>query len=95
MSARTYVAGYALSLVLTAAAFLLALTRAMPAHWLLPALVGLGSLQIVVQLFFFMHVTEADGPPFHLAVLVPALVFTFAIAIMSIWIMSFGGAMVA
>lgn len=94
-SPRKYVAGYLGSLLLTAMAFGLALTRSLHPGPLLLVLMVLAGLQIIVQLYFFMHVTEGDGPPFHLAVLLPALVFTFAIALMSIWIMGFGGALVA
>lgn len=93
--ARPYVLGYLASLVLTAIAFGLALTRAMHPGPLLLVLLFLAGLQVIVQLHFFMHVTEVEGPPFHLAVLLPAVIFTFAIALMSIWIMGFGGALVA
>ncbi|MBX5436433.1 MAG: cytochrome C oxidase subunit IV family protein [Alicyclobacillaceae bacterium] len=88
-SPAMYIVGYVLSLVLTAVAFWLALTHAMaigPLMWVLMILAG---LQIIVQLYFFMHVTEGDGPPFHSVALVLGLIFTFAIALMSIWIMSF------
>jgi cytochrome o ubiquinol oxidase operon protein cyoD len=84
-----YIFGYVASLVLTAIAFALALTHAMavgPLMWILMILAG---LQIIVQLYFFMHVTEGDGPPYHAVTLVIGLIFTFGIALMSIWIMSF------
>ncbi|MCL6517214.1 cytochrome C oxidase subunit IV family protein [Alicyclobacillus sp.] len=84
-----YIVGYIASLVLTAIAFWLALGHHMAGGPLALTLLILGALQIVVQLFFFMHVTEGDGPPFHSMALVLGLIFTFAIALMSIWIMSF------
>ncbi|GGI99120.1 cytochrome o ubiquinol oxidase subunit IV [Alicyclobacillus cellulosilyticus] len=87
--AGLYIAGYILSLVLTAISFWLALTRAMPLGPLMLVLIILAGLQIVVQLFFFMHVTEGDGPPWHSMALLLGLIFTFAIALMSMWIMSF------
>lgn len=89
-SVRSYVAGYVASLVLTAAAFGLALTRSLAYGPLLLILLGLAGLQILVQLFFFMHVTEGERPAWHVASLTLALIFTFSIALMSIWIMSFG-----
>jgi cytochrome o ubiquinol oxidase operon protein cyoD len=88
-SARLYIIGYLCSLVLTAAAFALALTRTVNLGPLLVVLIVLAALQIGVQLFFFMHVTEGDGPPFHSAALLLGLIFTFAIALMSVWIMGF------
>lgn len=90
-SATKYVIGYATSLFLTAIAFLMALTRTsnLPVGPIVILLMVLGALQIVVQLYFFMHVTEGDGPPFHTVFLILGLIFTFAIALMSIWIMGF------
>lgn len=88
-SPRLYIVGYACSLVLTAIAFALALTHSMSLGPLLVVLMILAAFQIVVQLYFFMHVTESDGPPFHSAALILGLIFTFAIALMSVWIMGF------
>lgn len=88
--ATKYIVGYASSLVLTAIAFLLALVKhTLPVGPLVVVLTVLAALQIVVQLYFFMHVTEGDGPPFHSVFLILGLLFTFAIALMSVWIMSF------
>lgn len=84
-----YIVGYFASLLLTAGAFGLALTRAMHLGPLLMVLMTLAGMQIIVQLYFFMHVTEGDGPPFHSAALLLGLIFTFAIALMSVWIMGF------
>lgn len=91
-SIRPYIVGYAASLVLTAIAFALALTHSLKYGPLLLILLGLAGLQIIVQLFFFMHVTEGERPAWHVAALVLALFFAFSFAFMSIWIMSFGAA---
>lgn len=89
-SVKQTIIGYAASLVLTAIAFVLTLTHSMRFNSLLIVLMLLGGLQIIVQLFFFMHITERKGPPYHAIGLATALIFTFAIALMSIWIMNFG-----
>lgn len=88
-SATKYIIGYLASLVLTAIAFSLALTHAAAVPTLMLILIILAGMQIIVQLYFFMHVTEGDGPPFHAAALILGLVFTFAIVFMSVWIMGF------
>lgn len=88
-SATKYVIGYLSSLVLTAIAFTLALTHSMRVGPLVVLLTVLAGLQIIVQMYFFMHVTEGDGPPFHSVFLLLGLIFTFAIALMSVWIMGF------
>lgn len=88
-SATKYIIGYLSSLILTAIAFLLALTHSMRVGPLVVLLTVLAGLQIVVQLYFFMHITESDGPPYHAVFLLIGLMFTFAIALMSVWIMGF------
>ncbi|KYP80016.1 cytochrome o ubiquinol oxidase subunit IV [Ferroacidibacillus organovorans] len=88
-SAKKYIVGYLSSLVLTALAYTFALKRSFTLGPLLIVLMVLAGLQIVVQLYFFMHATEGDGPPFHLGALVLGLFFTFAVALMSVWIMGF------
>lgn len=86
---QQYIVGYILSLVLTAIAFVLALASHMPIAPLIVILVILAGFQIFVQLYFFMHITEGDGLPYHSAALILGLIFTFAIALLSIWIMGF------
>lgn len=88
-SAGKYVLGYVASLVLTAIAFGLALTHALTASPLVLALLVLAGLQVLVQLFLFMHVTEGNGPAFHSVAILLGFVFTFAIVLMSMWIMTF------
>ncbi|MBX6395029.1 MAG: cytochrome C oxidase subunit IV family protein [Alicyclobacillaceae bacterium] len=87
--AGKYIAGYVISLVLTAVAFGLALTGVLPLGPLVWGLIVLAGLQVFVQLYFFMHVTEGDGPPFHSAALLLGFIFTFAVVLMSMWIMTF------
>ncbi len=89
-SPKLYIIGYAASLVLTAISFVLALTHSMHVGPLVVLLTVLAGLQIIVQLFFFMHVTESEGPPYHVVLLTLGLIFTFAVALMSVWIMAFG-----
>lgn len=88
-SSKTYIIGYVLSLVLTVVAFVLALNTGMSHVPLFIALLVLATLQIFVQLFFFMHVTESDGPSYHVMALVLGAFFTITIVAASIWIMTF------
>lgn len=89
-SATQYIIGYLASLVLTAIAFILALTHSMSFSPLLVVMMILAALQILVQLFFFMHITESEGPPYHAIALGLGLAITFTIALLSIWILGFG-----
>ncbi|MBX6353009.1 MAG: cytochrome C oxidase subunit IV family protein [Thermoflavifilum sp.] len=84
-----YIWGYILSLVLTAIAFGLTAAHVWAPGSLITVLLILAALQVVVQLFLFMHVTEGDGAPFQSTAIYLGLFFTLAIAFGSIWIMSF------
>ncbi|MBF8379122.1 cytochrome C oxidase subunit IV family protein [Alicyclobacillus mali] len=86
---RQYVTGYVLSLVLTAIAFMLVAFHVLPVPLLLVLLMALAALQVLVQLFLFMHVTEGDGSRVKGLAIGLGLFFTLAIALGSIWIMTF------
>ena len=89
----SHVTGYILSVLLTASALWLVVARAGAPVWILSVILLLASLQIFVQLFFFMHVAESRGPGYHVWALTLAAVFTLTVVLGSIWIMSFGGNM--
>ncbi|GMA51471.1 cytochrome o ubiquinol oxidase subunit IV [Alicyclobacillus contaminans] len=87
----SHVVGLVVSLVLTFAALWLVQAHAMPHGLLLAVILVLAVLQIVVQLFFFMHFLESYGPRYHVTSLALAFVFTVCIIAGSLWIMTFGG----
>lgn len=85
-----YIIGYLLSIILTIAALWLTVANVLTVGVLVLIIVLLAGLQILVQLFFFMHITEkGDGPAYHIMGLVLGLIFVFVIVGGSIWIMSF------
>ncbi|KEO82715.1 cytochrome o ubiquinol oxidase subunit IV [Tumebacillus flagellatus] len=89
-SPKMYIIGFILSIVLTLAAWWLTEAGVMAVKALIFTIVILAALQIVVQLFFFMHITEkTDGPRYHVMGLILGLMFTVLIVGGSIWIMSF------
>lgn len=83
------VAGFALSLILTFASLWLGLSGMLSFTHVMIILMILACLQIVVQLVFFMHFLESDGPAYHVIGLVFGIIFTFAVVAGSIWIMTF------
>ena len=88
-SAKPYIIGFILSIVLTVAALFLTLNSVMSVTALIVTILVLACLQIVVQLFFFMHINEGEGPAYHVVALSFALLFTVVIIGGSIWIMAF------
>ncbi|GGJ07039.1 cytochrome aa3 quinol oxidase subunit IV [Alicyclobacillus cellulosilyticus] len=86
---RQYVIGFLASIVLTLAALWVGFAHGLPAGPLLLVLLLLAVLQIGVQLFLFMHITEGDGPPVHSLAIALAFLFTFVFVAGSLWAMSF------
>lgn len=87
-NARSYIWGFVLSLILTLAAFDLAMS-----HWLSGALLygSLGSLAILqlwVQLYFFMHLGNDPRPRWNRLVFSFMLLTVGLLVIGSIWIMT-------
>lgn len=84
-----HIIGYALSLVLTFAAFWFVLKSSLPIAVILTSIVILAIFQVFIQLLFFMHLNENHGPAFHTLLL--AFGFFIAITVVggSIWIMGF------
>lgn len=83
--------GFVLSIVLTVIALWLNAHGHMGRGALVTTILLLAVIQIVVQLFFFMHVTETDGDTaWHAWFLALGLFLVIAIVAGSIWIMTFG-----
>lgn len=84
------VIGFVISLILTAVALFVGLHSGAPLGVILFVILGLAVMQIFVQLFFFMHVTETDeGPAYQGFSLTLAFIFTIIIVAGSMWIMTF------
>lgn len=86
-----HVIGFVLSIALTLLALWMVVRHIAGPGVLLALILVLAALQIGVQLFFFMHVTESPGPKYHVLALSLGIVFTFAVVAGSVWIMTFGG----
>jgi cytochrome o ubiquinol oxidase operon protein cyoD len=84
-SLRGYLAGFVLSVVLTAAAFWLVMHGAFPAQTAMIALSVLAFVQIVVHLVFFLHIDMSAGQRWN----VMALAYTAALFLIggTVWVM--------
>ncbi|MCY0876494.1 MAG: cytochrome C oxidase subunit IV family protein [Firmicutes bacterium] len=82
--------GYIMSIVLTIFAFWFSLDHVSSLGPTLFVILALAVLQIFVQMFMFMHVTESDkGFPWQTFGLISGLIFVIAIVALSMWIMTF------
>jgi cytochrome o ubiquinol oxidase operon protein cyoD len=88
-SIKAYVTGFILSILLTIIPLALVLNHMMAKSALTFSILLCAVLQFVIQLFFFMHIREGEGPRYNVAALVLGIIFVLTIVIGSIWIMEF------
>lgn len=86
MTLARYIIGFALSLVLTLAAYFYVILGANPA-WLLVVLGALAITQMIVQLVFFFHFGDETGVNFKLWSLFFMLILLLILVVGSIWVM--------
>jgi cytochrome o ubiquinol oxidase operon protein cyoD len=86
---KAYVTGFILSIVLTIIPLVLVLNHMLAKTALLVGILLAAVLQFVIQLFFFMHIRDGEGPRYNVAALILGLVFVVTIVVGSLWIMSF------
>lgn len=88
-SVKSYVIGFLLSIVLTVIPIVIVLNDMMGRTATIAVIMGMGVLQLFVQLFFFMHIRQEEKPRYNAMALILAGVMVFTVVAGSIWIMSF------
>jgi cytochrome o ubiquinol oxidase operon protein cyoD len=88
-SIKAYLIGFILSIILTIIPLVLVLNHMLAKTALLVSILLAAVLQFVLQLFFFMHIRDGEGPRYNVAALILGLVFVLTIVVGAIWIMSF------
>lgn len=86
-SLKAYVIGFASSLILTGASFLLVIAKPIADETLVHTLIGLAVLQAIFQVRFFLHVGEEPKPRWETLIFYFMLTMLFIIALGSLWIM--------
>ncbi|QHW33627.1 cytochrome o ubiquinol oxidase subunit IV [Paenibacillus rhizovicinus] len=82
-----YVLGFALSIILTIIPILAVLNGWFGSTATIIVLLATAVLQFAVQLLFFMHLREEEGPRYNLLTLVLGLIIVIVVIYGSIWIM--------
>lgn len=86
-SAKTYATGFALSIILTLAAYAL-VVKGIASGWALVfILAALAISQLLVQLVFFLHVGRESKPRWNLTVMAFAAMVVIILVFGSLWIM--------
>jgi cytochrome o ubiquinol oxidase operon protein cyoD len=86
-SAKLYVVGFIISLLLTFEAYVLTIGSTAGSFILVIILLGLALIQLMVQLFCFLHVGQDKNPKWNLQFFVFTFLFVLLVIIGSIWIM--------
>lgn len=84
---RSYLIGFFASLVLTAASFLLVISKMVTGPALVYSIIALALVQAIVQLLFFLHVGHEAKPKWETLVFYFMILVLFIIAAGSLWIM--------
>lgn len=87
-SIRSYAIGFAASLLLTAASFVLVITKILLGKLLVYTLLGCALVQAIFQLLFFLHLGKEGHPRWETLIFYFMLLVLLIIAIGSLWIMS-------
>lgn len=86
-SLLTYTTGFVLSVILTLAAYYFVVNDSFAYRGLIAIIVGLAVAQLMVQLFFFLHLGKESKPRWNLIVFMFMLLVVAIVVIGSIWIM--------
>ena len=85
---KSYIIGFLASFLLTAVSFSLVITKLLSGQTLIYTIIGLATLQAIVQLLFFLHVGQEEAKPRWASI---AFCFTVLILLIvvigSLWIM--------
>jgi len=86
-SLLSYISGFLLSLLLTAAAYIAVTQHTFSGAALITIIIVLAILQVLVQLFFFLHLGSETRPRWKLIVLLFMLMILGLLVFGSLWIM--------
>ena len=86
-SVSGYVAGFILSVVLTAASFGLVLGRMLPPHALLVSVAALAFVQIVVHLIYFLHMNGKSSQRWNVLAFSYTVLTAVILIVGTLWIM--------
>ena len=84
----SYIIGYAFSIALTLASFVIVIGGYLHGTQEVVAILALALVQLMVQLFFFLHLGREKSPRWNLTVFAFALLIVLILVVGSLWIMN-------
>ncbi|RUT30576.1 cytochrome o ubiquinol oxidase subunit IV [Paenibacillus zeisoli] len=88
-SLKSYVIGFIFSIVLTIIPLVIVMNGLLNKTQTVITIMIMAVLQLIVQLFFFMHIREGEKPRWNVMTLIVGIIIVLTIVGGSIWIMSF------
>jgi cytochrome o ubiquinol oxidase subunit IV len=85
---KSFIIGFALSILLTLVAYLAVVNHLFPSVILITFILVLAFMQLAVQLLFFLHMGREPRPRWNLYVFLSAFSIILFIVVTSIWIMN-------
>ncbi|TWB23600.1 cytochrome o ubiquinol oxidase operon protein cyoD [Nitrospirillum amazonense] len=86
-SVKSYIVGFVLSVILTAIPFGLVMSGALPAGTAIPVCFGLGIVQIIVHLVYFLHMNSSSARSWNMAAFLFTLLIVAILVVGSWWVM--------
>jgi cytochrome o ubiquinol oxidase operon protein cyoD len=86
-SVTPYVIGFLFSLILTLGSYLLVVHRVFETGLLVAGVILLALLQLLVQLFYFLHLGQEAKPRWKLAFFLSTVAIILIVVLGSLWIM--------
>jgi cytochrome o ubiquinol oxidase subunit IV len=87
-SFKSYLLGFILSVVLTIAAYLAVVRHTFSGKVLLFVILGVATLQMLVQFIFFLHLGKESKPRWNMMIFLFMLLIVGILVVGSLWIMS-------
>jgi cytochrome o ubiquinol oxidase subunit IV len=86
-STKSYLIGFALSVVLTLASFGVVMSGLVPQHLMMPGIVVFGVAQLLVQLVCFLHMGTSPSQRGNLSIMLFTLLILAIVVVGSLWVL--------
>jgi len=86
-STKSYLIGFALSVVLTLASFGVVMSGLVPHDLMMPGIIVFGVAQLVVQLVCFLHMGTSPSQRSNLAIMLFTLLILAIVVVGSLWVL--------
>jgi cytochrome o ubiquinol oxidase operon protein cyoD len=85
---KSYITGFALSILLTLAAYSAVVQKVFEGAMLTAVILGLAVIQLTVQVIFFLHLGQESKPRWNLIFFLSTISIILTVVIASLWIMA-------